>query len=93
MTNNDGGAIFDLLPVPTDKKQALYQMPHGYQFEHAARQFNLKYLKPDSLQQLMDASVAHLQSGSGALVIELLTPAGQASQDIQRLVQKIHAFC
>ncbi|MDV7103999.1 2-succinyl-5-enolpyruvyl-6-hydroxy-3-cyclohexene-1-carboxylic-acid synthase [Vibrio sp. TH_r3] len=93
VTNNDGGAIFDLLPVPTDKKQALYQMPHGYQFEHAARQFNLKYLKPDSLQQLMDASVAHLQSGSGALVIELLTPAGQASQDIQRLVQKIHAFC
>ncbi|MCC4821354.1 2-succinyl-5-enolpyruvyl-6-hydroxy-3-cyclohexene-1-carboxylic-acid synthase, partial [Vibrio lentus] len=41
VTNNDGGAIFDLLPVPEQQKQSLYQMPHGFSFEHAAAQFQL----------------------------------------------------
>ncbi|MGF1756084.1 2-succinyl-5-enolpyruvyl-6-hydroxy-3-cyclohexene-1-carboxylic-acid synthase, partial [Vibrio makurazakiensis] len=48
VTNNDGGAIFDLLPVPQPQKQSLYQLPHGYDFKNAAQQFNLQYSQPET---------------------------------------------
>lgn len=47
--NNDGGAIFDLLPVPEQEKEALYRMPHGFSFEHAAAMFGLDYAQPTTL--------------------------------------------
>lgn len=91
VTNNDGGAIFDLLPVPKNKKTALYQMPHGYQFRYAAKQFGLKYLKPDNMDELIGVAIEHLNSGKGTLLIEMCTPAGQATDNIKTLVKKVHA--
>ncbi|MFC1234911.1 2-succinyl-5-enolpyruvyl-6-hydroxy-3-cyclohexene-1-carboxylic-acid synthase [Vibrio sp. F74] len=91
VTNNDGGAIFDLLPVPQEKKTALYQMPHGYRFKYAAKQFGLKYLDPDNMNELIGVATEHLDSGKGALLIEMRTPSGQASDDIKNLIQRIHA--
>ncbi|RJX72000.1 2-succinyl-5-enolpyruvyl-6-hydroxy-3-cyclohexene-1-carboxylic-acid synthase [Vibrio sinensis] len=92
VTNNDGGAIFDLLPVPAEQKQALYQMPHGFDFEHAAKQFQLSYTKPLSISDYVDCIEQHFTSGSGALVIEVQTPPEQASQQLKALVQKLHAL-
>lgn len=93
VTNNDGGAIFDLLPVPQDKKTALYQMPHGFEFKYAAKQFGLIYLKPDTMDELVGVAVEHLDSGRGALLIEMRTLAGEASNDIKKLVKDVHASC
>ena len=90
--NNDGGAIFDLLPVPEQKRQSLYQMPHGYQFQHAALQFNLAYLNPSSMEELVRATQAHLEQGSGALLLEVNTLPGDASSDIKKLVKQVHAI-
>lgn len=92
VTNNDGGAIFDLLPVPQEKKEHLYQMPHGYRFKYAAKQFGLKYLQPDHMDELIGVATEHLNSGKGTLLIELVTPAGQASEEIKKLVQKVNAL-
>ncbi len=92
VTNNDGGAIFNLLPIPQHKKQALYQMPHGYQFQYAAKQFGLDYLKPSSIDELVSAATAHLQSGKGALLVEVVTPAEQAAEEIKELIRKTHAI-
>lgn len=92
VTNNDGGAIFDLLPVPQQKKQALYQMPHGFQFEYAAKQFNLAYCQPQTLSAYRQAVMDHFETGTGALIVEVITPAEQASAQLKQFTQHIHAL-
>ncbi|GLT17926.1 2-succinyl-5-enolpyruvyl-6-hydroxy-3-cyclohexene- 1-carboxylate synthase [Vibrio zhanjiangensis] len=89
--NNDGGAIFDLLPIDKAHKRQLYQMPHGYQFECAARQFGLSYQKPTTLAEYNFAVTQHLRSGQGALVLELITPSDQASSQLHDVVRHIDA--
>jgi len=79
VNNNDGGAIFDLLPVPEQQKQALYQMPHGYDFQHAAHQFQLQYTCPETLSSYQTKVEDHFANGHGALIVEIKTPAEQAS--------------
>ena len=92
VTNNDGGAIFDLLPVPEQQKQSLYQMPHGYDFESAAAQFKLPYCKPESLAQYLRLVEQHLTQGSGALLVEVQTPPDQASSQLKEFIQHVHAL-
>ncbi len=79
VTNNDGGAIFDLLPVPQQQKQSLYQMPHGYDFEHAAAQFRLQYAAPETLTQYQNVIESHFEQGEGVILVEVKTPPEQAS--------------
>ncbi|UTM59597.1 2-succinyl-5-enolpyruvyl-6-hydroxy-3-cyclohexene-1-carboxylic-acid synthase [Photobacterium sp. CCB-ST2H9] len=97
VTNNDGGAIFDLLPVPEDDKQRLYQMPHGYAFGHAARQFGLGYCKAETLAEYQSVVSEHLSSGTGssgtgALLVEVQTPPGQAAGQLSQLIRRLHAL-
>lgn len=92
VTNNDGGAIFDLLPVPQQQKQSLYQMPHGFDFKHAAQQFKLAYAKAETLTEYQSLIESHLGAGRGALVVEVQTPAGQASQQLKQFIQQVHAL-
>lgn len=92
VTNNDGGAIFDLLPVPDEQKQWLYQMPHGFTFEHAARQFGLDYACPGSLPALQAQVNQHLNGGAGTLVVEVVTPPSQAAKAIRQRLEQIHAL-
>ena len=84
--NNDGGAIFDLLPVSKAHKRQLYQMPHGYQFEYAAKQFGLKYRQPNSLADYNYVVKQHLTNGEGTLMVEVITPPEQASKQLKELV-------
>ncbi|MZI92210.1 2-succinyl-5-enolpyruvyl-6-hydroxy-3-cyclohexene-1-carboxylic-acid synthase [Vibrio sp. CAIM 722] len=89
VTNNDGGAIFDLLPVPAEKRQKLYQMPHGMDFSHAAAQFGLAYLCPETVTAYQTAVDTHLSSGRGTLLIEIKSQPEEASQHIKQLVGQI----
>ncbi len=91
ITNNDGGAIFDILPVPREHRQTYYQMPHGYQFEHAARQFGLDYQQPKTLDQYQALVSAHFEHGRGTLVVEVNTPPGQAVDLIKLFNTNLHA--
>ncbi|NLS13871.1 2-succinyl-5-enolpyruvyl-6-hydroxy-3-cyclohexene-1-carboxylic-acid synthase [Vibrio sp. SM6] len=86
VSNNDGGAIFDFLPVPAAQKQDWYQMPHGYDFAHAAAQFRLSYAKPDSLVEFQACVARHLNGGHGALLVEVQTPPEQASQQVKAVM-------
>lgn len=92
VTNNDGGAIFDLLPVPAAQKRELYQMPHGYQFEFAAKQFGLNYHRAQTLADYRQAVEQHFASGEGTLLIEVQTPPDQASAQLKQFVQQVHAL-
>jgi len=84
VTNNDGGAIFDLLPVPEKQKQALYQLPHGFDFEHAALQFKLNYCQPETLSAYQTAIENHFDAGKGTLLVEVKTPPEQASKQLKQ---------
>ncbi|WP_332401699.1 2-succinyl-5-enolpyruvyl-6-hydroxy-3-cyclohexene-1-carboxylic-acid synthase [Vibrio metschnikovii] len=90
--NNDGGAIFDLLPVPDDQRSALYQMPHGLNFEFAAKQFALDYQAPETLVVYQQAIDQHLKTGQGTLVLEVITPSQQAAEHLKQLISQIHAL-
>ncbi|CAM3641184.1 2-succinyl-5-enolpyruvyl-6-hydroxy-3-cyclohexene-1-carboxylate synthase [Vibrio aerogenes CECT 7868] len=87
--NNDGGVIFDLLPVPADRKTALYQMPHGYQFRHAAAQFGWAYQQPQKLTDYTRAIETHLNSSKGGLLIEVVTPPEQVAGHIRQIVRHV----
>lgn len=92
VTNNDGGAIFDLLPVQVNQRDALYRMPHGFSFCHAAAQFGLSYANPHSLQEYQRVIEQHWREGTGALLLEVSTPPHEASQHVQQLVEQVHAL-
>ena len=69
-------------------------MPHGYQFEHAAHQFKLNYTVPDSWSALLETVQqyrAKFEQGEtrSALLVEVVTPPGQASQQIKSIVSKM----
>ncbi|MDO6707195.1 2-succinyl-5-enolpyruvyl-6-hydroxy-3-cyclohexene-1-carboxylic-acid synthase [Photobacterium sp. 1_MG-2023] len=91
VTNNDGGAIFDLLPVPDAARQHLYQMPHGLAFAHAASQFGVAYHNPVTLPDYQSKVSEHFQTGQGALLLEVKTPAGEAAAHLRALKERLYA--
>jgi len=52
--NNDGGSIFNLLPVPEQHKRDFYQLPHGLTFADTCKQFDLDYYQPTQLDEFID---------------------------------------
>lgn len=86
--NNDGGGIFDMLPVPDAKKETFYRMPHGVEFRHVAAMFGLSYVCPDTLDSAREACL-QAQRGEGTTLIELKVPAGQCGQDLKSLFVEI----
>jgi len=92
VVNNDGGAIFDLLPVAPKQKTSLYQCPHGFDFQHAADQFGLHYECVSSLKYYQTVINNHILQGVGGLVIEVKTPNDQAAMHIRTIMEQVHAL-
>jgi 2-succinyl-5-enolpyruvyl-6-hydroxy-3-cyclohexene-1-carboxylate synthase len=92
--NNDGGAIFDLLPVDPLHREKLYQMPHGFHFKGACAMFGLHYESPSSINVFNNLLDNHLHSGTGTLVIEAVVEPGKAMRDLalikSTLAQSLH---
>lgn len=88
--NNDGGAIFNMLPVPNtqQEKARFYQMPHGLNFEHAATMFALDYFAPDC-QEHFDFSIDQALKNDNAALIEVTVPPTQATEQIQELKVRV----
>ena len=85
--NNDGGGIFDLLPVDEKKRDDFYRMPHQLEFSHAAAMFGLNYHKPETLTCAMSMINDGLKEGLH--LVEINTPSGQAGEELTRLFQMI----
>lgn len=88
VTNNDGGAIFDLLPVPESEKESLYRMPHGLSFRHAAAMFGLDYASPTTLAEAEQACRQGLTT-QGATLIEVQTPPGESGALVKALFAEV----
>ncbi|OEF52124.1 2-succinyl-5-enolpyruvyl-6-hydroxy-3-cyclohexene-1-carboxylic-acid synthase [Enterovibrio norvegicus] len=88
VVNNDGGGIFDMLPVPQQSKDAFYRMPHGFEFSHAAAMFGLQYQCPTTLEAARFACLEG-QKHAGTTLIELRVPAGESCAHLNALFTDI----
>lgn len=88
--NNDGGAIFDLLPVPStgDVGRNYYQLPHGFNFAAAAQQFQLNYARIESNQQLKQR-YNDAQKQGGVHLLEVISQPQGAREAIHRLGEQV----
>lgn len=56
VSNNNGGGIFETLPVVSSPHfNTYFKTPHGFTFEYAALQFNVAYTKVDSIKAFEEA--------------------------------------
>ncbi|MGL5359596.1 MAG: 2-succinyl-5-enolpyruvyl-6-hydroxy-3-cyclohexene-1-carboxylic-acid synthase [Shewanella sp.] len=80
--NNDGGNIFNLLPVPNERVRSdFYRLSHGLEFGYAAAMFNLPYQQVDNLADFQASYLEALDTNS-ASVIEVNVSQHQASSQI-----------
>ena len=56
VVNNDGGGIFQFLPLGIDpvERERFWETPHGMDFAHAAAQFGLEYHRPPEIPALAE---------------------------------------
>jgi 2-succinyl-5-enolpyruvyl-6-hydroxy-3-cyclohexene-1-carboxylate synthase len=54
VVNNDGGGIFQFLPlgIHSAERERFWETPHGMDFAHAAAQFGLEYHRPTDIPAL-----------------------------------------
>ena len=95
VVNNDGGAIFDMLPVAQQQKEQLYRMPHGFNFKHAAAMFDLDYIQPLTLADALSAidhglnPMSEVTGKIRTLLVEIVTPAGEAGKQLKQLFSEV----
>ncbi|HDR1813766.1 TPA: 2-succinyl-5-enolpyruvyl-6-hydroxy-3-cyclohexene-1-carboxylic-acid synthase [Pasteurella multocida] len=86
--NNNGGAIFDMLPVEADVKEKYYRMPHHLEFSQLAQTFDLKYARPYTWADL-GAVLKVAYSRRETTLIEIKVGASDASTIYKRLIEQI----
>ena len=85
--NNDGGSIFNLLPVPEQQKQDFYQLPHGLTFADTCRQFSIDYYQPRQLDEFEDnyqTATKNIRS-----LIEVCIENDQTFKQLEQLKEQI----
>lgn len=86
--NNDGGAIFDMLPVENKVKERYYRLNHGYEFSHIAAMFDVHYAKPYTWADLN--SVLKMAYGrKEATIIEIKVNPHDGSQVYKNLIEQL----
>lgn len=85
--NNDGGAIFNLLPVPEQQKKDFYQNPHGLSFADTCRQFAIDYYRPEQIADFENDYQKALKNGRS--LIEICVTNEQTYQQIEQLKKQV----
>lgn len=78
--NNDGGAIFNMLPVPTSNniKRDFYQLPHGLNFSQVSSMFSVDYKAIKNMNELT-MQYHNATQRNQATILELSFPAQQTT--------------
>jgi 2-succinyl-5-enolpyruvyl-6-hydroxy-3-cyclohexene-1-carboxylate synthase len=68
--NNDGGGIFNFLPIARDNKQfeKFFGTPHQLTFEHAAKLFELNYHKPKTKTEFIDVYIKSAKAKHSTII-------------------------
>lgn len=85
--NNDGGAIFNMLPVPKQQKTDFYQLPHGLNFKASCEQFAVDYHNPNQLHEFATIYNQALQ-GKNSL-IEITLQNQQTATQLEQLREQV----
>jgi 2-succinyl-5-enolpyruvyl-6-hydroxy-3-cyclohexene-1-carboxylate synthase len=85
--NNDGGAIFNSLPVPQQQKQRYYQLPHGLTFSDTCKQFSIDYYQPTQLDEFVDVYKKSLENNIS--LIEVCIKYEQTNEQLGQLKEQI----
>ncbi len=88
--NNDGGAIFNLLPVDdvNGVKESFFQCPHGLNFEGVCDMFSITYIQPKNLKHF-EADYLSATRHNRCTLIEIVVPNDQATSRIKQLTQQV----
>jgi 2-succinyl-5-enolpyruvyl-6-hydroxy-3-cyclohexene-1-carboxylate synthase len=88
--NNDGGGIFNFLPVARFKDgfEKFFGTPHGLTFASAAEMFALNYANPASAQEFVQAYTIAAQSRTST-IIEVTSDRKQGVAVVKRLQDRI----
>lgn len=83
--NNDGGNIFNLLPVPDEKLRSdYYRLSHGFEFGYGAAMFGIAYNRIEDIvgfNEIYRDALNH----NGPSVIEVSIAQDQASNQIAQI--------
>ncbi len=83
--NNDGGNIFNLLPVPDEKLRSdYYRLSHGFEFGYAAAMFGITYNRCEDIASFNE-SYGEALAFDGPSVIEVCVASNQSSEQIAQL--------
>lgn len=86
--NNNGGAIFDTLPVDEHVKDKFYRLPHNLDFSQAAAMFNLKYARPLTWPDFTTA-LRQFYNRRSAAIIEIKVGPNDGGNFYQNLIEQI----
>ncbi|MFU2132404.1 2-succinyl-5-enolpyruvyl-6-hydroxy-3-cyclohexene-1-carboxylic-acid synthase [Gallibacterium anatis] len=86
--NNNGGAIFDMLPVENEAKEQYYRLPHNLEFSQIANMFELNYARPYTWADLSSTlKTAYMRKS--ATIIEIKVGASEGSTIYKNLLEQI----
>lgn len=86
--NNNGGAIFDMLPVENEAKEQYYRLPHNLEFSQIANMFELNYARPYTWADLSSTlKTAYMRKS--ATIIEIRVGASEGSTIYKNLLEQI----
>lgn len=86
--NNNGGAIFDMLPVDTQVKDKYYRLSHGLEFSQIATMFGLEYLRPYTWADL-GTKLKQAYVRKSATIVEIKVNDQEGSSLYKSLLEQI----
>ncbi|MDO9894423.1 2-succinyl-5-enolpyruvyl-6-hydroxy-3-cyclohexene-1-carboxylic-acid synthase [Glaesserella parasuis] len=86
--NNNGGAIFDMLPVYQKAKDKFYRLSHSLEFSQIATMFGLEYLRPYTWADL-GTKLKQAYARRGVTIVEIKVNDQEGSSLYKSLIEQI----
>ncbi|MDO9647523.1 2-succinyl-5-enolpyruvyl-6-hydroxy-3-cyclohexene-1-carboxylic-acid synthase [Glaesserella parasuis] len=86
--NNNGGAIFDMLPVDQKAKDKFYRLSHNLEFSQIATMFGLEYLRPYTWADLA-TKLKQAYARRGVTIVEIKVNDQEGSSLYKSLIEQI----
>lgn len=86
--NNNGGAIFDMLPIDAQAKEKFYRLSHNLEFSQIATMFGLEYLRPYTWADL-STKLKQAYVRKGVTIVEIKVNDQEGSALYKTLIEQI----
>lgn len=86
--NNNGGAIFDMLPVEAQVKEKYYRLSHNLEFSQIAMMFGLEYLRPYTWADLA-TKLKQAYIRKGVTIVEIKVNDQEGSSLYKSILEQI----